>query len=199
MDFIAFAFTTVMVSMSGVLMPGPMFAVTLAEGKRNKFAGFEISAGHAAIELPIIAFLFISGTLLYVGNIKHILFFAGGVLMLYLAYGEIRKRHGEIKIKGILSGILLSAFNPYFIIWWLTVGFSLVILASHFGIFGIVIFALIHISCDFGWYGFLSVFSGRISESRNAERVLSYVSSAILIVFGIYFIYLSTEPLLLYF
>ncbi len=199
MDFLAFAVTTVMVSMSGILMPGPMFAITLAEGKKNRFAGFEISAGHAAIELPIIAVLFLSGSLLDIGNARYILFLAGGVLMLYLAYSEMKKEHAEFRIKGVLSGVLLSAFNPYFIMWWLTVGFSLVILASGFGVLGILAFTVIHISCDFGWYGLLSLSSGRMSESEKARKVLSYISSAILIVFGVYFIYLSAEPLLLYF
>jgi len=199
MDLIAFAFTTVMISLSGVMMPGPMFAVTLAEGKKNRYAGFEISAGHAFTELPIIALLFLSGTFLDIGVARYILFLSGGVVMIYLAYSELKKKHSELKIKGILSGILLSALNPYFIMWWLTVGFSLVILASQFGIFGILALTVIHLSCDFGWYGFLSLFSGRISESERVKRTLSYVSSAILIIFGIYFIYLSAEPLLLYF
>ena len=199
MDFIAFAVTTVMVSMSGILMPGPMFAVTIAEGKKNRLAGFEISAGHAAIEIPIIILLFLSGALLDVGNTRYILFLAGGLVMLYLAYSELKKEHTEIKIKGLLSGVLLSALNPYFIMWWLTVGFSLVILASRFGVIGILAFTIIHISCDFGWYGFLSLSSGKISESKKAKRSLSYISSGILIVFGIYFIYLAAEPLLLYF
>ena len=199
MDLLTFAFTTVMISLSGVMMPGPMFAVTLAEGKKNRFAGFEISAGHALIELPIITLLFISGTFLDVGNAKYILFLSGGVVMIYLAYSELKREHSEFRIKGILSGVLLSALNPYFIMWWLTVGFSLVILASKFGIFGIVALTILHLSCDFGWYGFLSFSSGRLSESKKAKRSLSYISSAILIVFGIYFIYLSAEPLLLYF
>ncbi len=199
MDFITFAVTTIMVSMSGILMPGPMFAVTLAEGKKNRFAGFEISAGHAAIELPIIILLFLSGTLIDIGSARHILFLTGGLVMLYLAYSEIKKEHSEFRIKGVLSGALLSAFNPYFIMWWLTVGFSLVILASGFGLIGILAFTIIHIFCDFGWYGFLSLSSGRISESEEVKKILSYISSAILIVFGVYFIYLSAEPLLLYF
>lgn len=199
MDFSVFALTVISVSLSGVLAPGPLLAVTIAEGKRNRFAGFEISAGHAVIEIPIIIALYAFGRIADLGNEKNLISLAGGILMFYLAYRELRGERSELKIRGVLSGILMSALNPYFIVWWLTVGLTLVLLAMNFGIAGIIAFIILHEACDFGWLGFVSFFSGKLSEVKGFEKVLSYISSAILIVFGAYFITSSIRTLLLYF
>jgi len=200
MDFALFAVTVVSVSLSGVLAPGPLLAVTLAEGKKNRFAGIEISAGHAIIEMPIIVMLYLFGSLATLGIEKSFIAFAGGMLMLYLAYREIKaEKTGEYRIKGILSGILMSMLNPYFIVWWLTIGFTLVLLSLNFGALGVIAFVILHESCDFGWYGFVSLFSNRLSERKGFEKTLSLISAIILITFGIYFIYTSLKTLILYY
>ncbi len=200
MDFALFAITVVSVSLSGVLAPGPLLAVTLAEGKKNRFAGIEISAGHAIIEMPIIAMLYFFGSLTALGIEKSFIAFAGGILMLYLAYREIKAEGtGEYRIKGVFSGILMSMLNPYFIVWWLTIGFTLVLLSLNFGILGIIAFVILHESCDFGWYGIVSFFSNKLSERRGFEKTLSLISAIILITFGFYFIYTSLKTLILYY
>jgi len=198
MDFPLFALTVVSISLSGVLAPGPLLAVTIAEGKRNRFAGFEVSLGHAMIEIPIILALYAFGRFVELGAWKSAISFAGGVVMFYLAYRELMGGGGEVKMRGVLSGVLMSALNPYFIIWWLTVGLTLVLLSMEFGMLGLIAFIILHEACDFGWLGFVSYFSGRLSELGGFERVLSYVSSAILIVFGAYFIVTSISTLHLY-
>ncbi len=199
MEFFLFALTVVSISLSGVLAPGPLLAVTIAEGKRNRFAGFEISMGHAMIEIPIILALYVFGSFADLGTERDLIALAGGVLMFYLAYRELRGERKEPRIKGALSGILMSALNPYFIVWWLTVGLTLVLLSMEFGVAGLVAFIVLHELCDFGWLGFVSIFSNRLSSMEWLDRILSYISSAILIVFGTYFTVTSLSALLLYF
>ncbi len=198
MDFIYFASMVIFLSLSGVLAPGPLFAVTLSEGKKNKFAGIKISVGHATVELPIIISLAFLGMSFDLGIGKDMIALIGGILLLYLAYSEIKSDKSEIKIKGVISGILMSALNPYFIIWWLTVGFSLVLKSIEFGLIGLISLIILHESCDFGWLGFVSAFSNRLSGYKNFSKALSYVSAIILAFFGIYFIYTSTSKLLIY-
>ena len=41
----------VVISFSGVMMPGLMFAVTLTKGYKSPWAGTQISPGHAVIEV----------------------------------------------------------------------------------------------------------------------------------------------------
>ncbi|AIY89201.1 LysE family transporter [Geoglobus acetivorans] len=199
MDFITFILTAVFISLSGVLAPGPMLALTLTEGRMNRLAGIEISAGHAIVELPIIAGLFMAGKSFEMGIFREILALSGGILMLYLAFRELKDKNSEIRIKGILSGIAVSALNPYFIIWWLTIGFTLILISMNFGPAGIVAFAIAHVACDFGWYGGVALFANRISGMKNINRILSIISASILAVFGLYFIVSSIRALHLYF
>ncbi len=198
MDFPLFALTVVSISLSGVLAPGPLLAVTIAEGKRNRFAGLEVSLGHAMIEIPIILSLYAFGRFVELGAWKSAISLAGGVVMFYLAYRELRGGGGEVKMRGVLSGVLMSALNPYFIVWWLTVGLTLVLLSIEFGVAGLVVFIILHEACDFGWLGFVSYFSKKLSEIRGLEKALSYVSSAILVIFGTYFVVTSISTLHLY-
>ena len=46
--------SVVVISFSGVMMPGPMFAVALAKSYKSPFAGVQIALGHAVIEVPLI-------------------------------------------------------------------------------------------------------------------------------------------------
>ena len=44
--------SVIVISFSGVMMPGPMTAVTLAKSYKSPWAGVWISLGHAVIEVP---------------------------------------------------------------------------------------------------------------------------------------------------
>jgi len=50
--------TVVLTSLSGVMMPGPMFAVTLAKSYKSPWAGVQVSLGHAVIEVPLILIIY---------------------------------------------------------------------------------------------------------------------------------------------
>ncbi len=46
------------ISFSGVMMPGPMLAVTLAKSYRSPWTGTWLSIGHAVIEVPLILLIY---------------------------------------------------------------------------------------------------------------------------------------------
>ena len=50
--------SVVLISLSGVMMPGPMFAMTVAKSYRSPWAGAQVALGHAVIELPLILLLY---------------------------------------------------------------------------------------------------------------------------------------------
>jgi len=191
MEFLAFMASVFLISLSGVLAPGPLLAVTMAEGKNNKFAGFFISLGHASVEIPIILALFLFGNVVITNDIKAAIGLVGGIVLLYFAYSEYSSEERTRPTKGIISGLLMSSLNPYFIIWWLTIGFHLILQSIAFGIIGLVMFIIIHEMCDMVWLEFVSLMSNKSSRTlgRKAERALTLVSVAILVVFGIYFAY----------
>ena len=61
-DLLSFLLSVVFVSLSGVMMPGPVFAVTVAKGYRSKVAGVLIALGHGAIEFPLMFLIYFGFT-----------------------------------------------------------------------------------------------------------------------------------------
>jgi len=85
---------------------------------------------------------------------------------------------------------LLSAGNPYFLVWWATVGASLILRSIEFGIIGLILMAVVHWCCDLVWYQFLSWLSfqgGRFFGNRLQMAVFIICGLAML-YFGLYFI-----------
>lgn len=188
MDLIWFIVIVVSISMSGVLMPGPLFANAIYEGRKNKFAGFKISTGHAIVEVPIIITLFFIGNFEIPLVVKVLLSIVGGAFLLYLAFSSFSKKERKI-VRGVTAGMLLSSLNPYFILWWLTIGFNLAIKAAYFGLIGLIALIIFHESCDFSWYGFITFLSNKGAKFQKIEKISVGISFILLLIFGLYFIY----------
>jgi threonine/homoserine/homoserine lactone efflux protein len=163
---ITFLVEAVLISLSGVISPGPITAVTIAKGGNSPYAGAMIAIGHGIVEFPLMAGIFFGiGYLLTMTVVKAVIFSLGGVFLFYMGIGMLRSINHEqdnSKTGGstpLVAGILLSIWNPYFLIWWATVGVSLITKSATFGLMGFIIFAIVHWLCDFIWYSFLSVIS----------------------------------------
>jgi threonine/homoserine/homoserine lactone efflux protein len=151
------------VGLSGALMPGPVLTVTIAEAtKRGFWAGPLIVLGHGIIELA----LFIALVLGLGGLLKHDLVFGlvgvgGAMVLIWMGVGMVRKakeatlqldlKEGE-RSRPVLAGLLTSISNPYFIIWWATIGLSYIALSQPYGIMGLGAFYSGHIMADVVWY-----------------------------------------------
>jgi threonine/homoserine/homoserine lactone efflux protein len=189
LDLFSFAAMVALISLSGVMAPGPLFAATIAAGRDDPRAGFMISAGHAAVEIPLIAILFLFGS--FLGEVeRRILAFVGGVVLLYIAYTELRSEMEKKVFRNFFTGAIMSALNPYFLLWWATIGLSLATKAVDLGMIGLLVFIVVHEACDFGWLGFVGYSSGKGATiwGDKAVKTLKIVSSGLLAVFGIYFI-----------
>lgn len=57
-DFYFFLLSVIFISLSGVMTPGPLFAVTVAKGFKDKIAGVMISFGHGVIEFPLMFLIY---------------------------------------------------------------------------------------------------------------------------------------------
>ena len=57
-ELIALYGTVLVVSISGALSPGPVFAVNLAKSYKSPFAGTLLSLGHAVVEVPLIILIY---------------------------------------------------------------------------------------------------------------------------------------------
>ena len=99
--------------------------------------------------------------------------------------------------KAMRTGILLSIANPYWVVWWATIGLGLVARAQKVGLLGILIFFLGHQAADFAWYSIVStaVGKGRRFFSDRVYRGIVAVSAVVLIGFAVYFGWSGAERL----
>jgi threonine/homoserine/homoserine lactone efflux protein len=92
---------------------------------------------------------------------------------------------------GLMSaGVLLSVSNPFWLLWWATVGSANMLNFLEYGLIGLGVFYLSHVSLDFGWNSLLAVLarSGRQVVSDRVFRGVLTVCGAFLILFAVYFI-----------
>jgi threonine/homoserine/homoserine lactone efflux protein len=195
--------TSFIVALSGALMPGPLLTATIGESSRHgSAAGPLLMAGHALLELALIALLFLGlAPLLKNTMVTAIISIVGGIILLWLAYGMFRSLSGlsldqEVKLtqggkrRLVAAGILVSLSNPYWTIWWATIGLAYILQAQMFGITGVIVFFIGHILADFAWYSFISltVGSGRKMLTPIIYRGVVVVCALFLVGFAAWFL-----------
>src|SRR4030065_277109 len=91
----------------------------------------------------------------------------------------------------VLAGILVSLSNPYWLLWWATVGSSYVVWAMGVGIVGLIAFYSGHILSDLSWYSLVSllVASGRKIVRDKVYRGLLLACGIFLLGLGGYFVF----------
>lgn len=193
MSFGAFLLEAALISLSGVMGPGPMTAVSFAKGAESPHAGAWVAIGHGVFEFPLMIAIFYGlGRFLELPYIKPAIALVGGLFLLFMGIGMLRSLHrAEFKVASfsrspLVAGIVLSAGNPYFLIWWATVGAALVARSARFGLAGFAVFAFLHWMCDLVWYEILSVtaFKGGKMLGQVFQRVILAVCGLVLLFFG---------------
>ena len=185
------------ISLTGVMAPGPLSAVTVAKGTESPHAGALVALGHAVVEFPLMLLLFLGfGLMLDKPGVRIGIGFAGGLFLLVMAAGMFRssvssEKNSKNYGSPFLSGIFLSAGNPYFLLWWATAGAALIMESLRFGWAGFASLTALHWMCDFFWCYFLSIvsFRGGSFFGRSFQRVLFFLCGGFLLVFGLRFIY----------
>ncbi len=193
-----FLLEAVLISLSGVMAPGPITAVTVSKGTKSPHAGAIIALGHGIVEIPLmILILYGFGEILKILYIKAIIGLLGGLFLLKMGIGLL-KGIKQAKIDSsndphspLMAGIILSLANPYFLIWWATIGSILIFRSITFGLLGFAIFMVLHWSCDLFWCYFLSAlsFKGGQFFGKRLQQVLFLVCGVFLLFFSSKFIY----------
>ena len=199
-NIIEFAIIVIIISASGVMSPGPLFAANITYGlKQGTKAGIKIAIGHSLVELPLVILLGIGILSLEIfPEFKIIISILGAITLFVFAFIQIKstlkkneKTETKLKQGPIITGVLLSALNPFFIIWWLTIGLKLISDAMAIWAFiGILIVFVLHVWMDFVWLGstaFLISKSKKIISNTN-YKIIMLALSAVLIYFGITFL-----------
>lgn len=162
------AFISFVAALSGALMPGPVLAVTLAGSRRKGFwFGPLVVLGHGIVELPLVVLIYwglreairSDAIAITVGCI-------GSVAMAWMAVGMLRqtrhvddpeaKQGGVLRLGAVPAGAVTSLLNPYWYLWWGTIGAGIISDARVAGWLGLIVFFTGHISGDLGWYSLIS-------------------------------------------
>ena len=199
-NIIEFAIIVIIISASGVMSPGPLFAANITYGlKQGTKAGIKIAIGHSLVELPLVILLGIGIFSLEIfPEFKIIISILGAITLFVFAFMQIKstlkkneKSETKLKQGPIITGVVLSALNPFFIIWWLTIGLKLISDAMAIWAYvGILIVFVLHVWMDFVWLGstaFLISKSKKIISNTN-YKIIMLALSVILIYFGITFL-----------
>jgi len=197
------------IALSGALMPGPLLTATISESSRHGFiAGPLMMIGHAILELALVIALLLG----LAPFIQQPVVFAataliGSVILLGMAFMMFRSLpslhlswEGDRKRRNhpMISGILMSVANPYWIIWWATIGLGYILYSWRFGFWGIAFFFVGHILADLVWYSLVAaaVARGRHFLTNRLYRGLIAFCAVFLIVFAGYFAYVGLDKLL---
>jgi threonine/homoserine/homoserine lactone efflux protein len=188
------------------MAPGPVTAAAIGMGTRSRYAGMLIAVGHGIVEFPLIVLIVLGlGRILKLPTAQIIIGLAGGAFLLIMAIQMLRSLRAEeeqqtktTKSTPVLTGIVLSASNPYFLLWWATVGLTLATTATGIGIWAFVIFAIVHWLCDFIWLGALTwaSFKGSVLLGPRGMQVVLMICASALFFFGLFFIFKALMILL---
>ncbi len=203
-------FGSLIVAFSGALVPGPMFTLVIKSvAEKGFWSSFFIVVGHSILELLIVISFYL-GILKYLDNplTVKIISITGGFFLLYMAISIIvsvlrKKVKLELGTKNLRNelgtkntfiivgkGILISLANPYWYIWWLTVGAAFMVKSVAYGIGGVSLFYTGHILADFIWYLFIGfiISTGRKFFNQKIYITILLACSAFLIYLGVRFI-----------
>lgn len=195
------------VGLSGALSPGPLLAFTIREATRNGWtAGPLVSTGHALLELGVVVILALGLGRFFQGDMaKAVIGLVGGSVILWMAWGTVqtalRERpdfrsvpEGRRRAGGpVLGGVVVSLSNPFWSIWWLTVGASLLsrFYPGPLGLWSVGAIYIGHILSDFVWYSgvALAISSGRRVMTRPVYAGILLACAGFLAFMGGLFLY----------
>ncbi|MHC4265001.1 MAG: LysE family transporter [Planctomycetota bacterium] len=207
MALAVFLLKVFVISFSGAMQPGPVTATAITLGTKNRYAGLLLSLGHVIIEFPVMVLIMMGlDRILKLTTTRIVIGLAGGAVLVIMAvqmFMSLKKiesaEYKPLQNKPITAGIVLSVGNPYFLLWWATVGLALATQAVEFGIWAFGMFAITHWIVDCIWLELLSWTSFKGSEFLKIkfQKIVLTVCAFALLIFGLIFIYDAVKTLVL--
>lgn len=203
---------SLLTAFSGAIVPGSLFALTVNQALLvGWMAGVWLMVGHSLAELAlIIALRFGLGGFLQRPRVTRAIGMVGGIVLLYFAWSMIALAlggtfgvsdgHGAMSIGMlILQGALMSLLNPYWGLWWATVGIGLIATQTQrHGPRAWPVFYLGHITADFIWYVAIAILvalgGSRLNE--HLHRGLILVCGILIAIFGVLFLVRPVQQML---
>lgn len=198
-------FSALLVGFSGAVMPGPLTAVMAEQAIKKGFSAAPlVTLGHGILELCVVILLSAGwGRLIAGETAAGIIGIVGGGVLAWMGGGMVRNaRHTSLTIQDtdnatdhksgpIAAGIVATAANPYWFLWWATIGAGYVAFSLEYGWKGVALFFTGHILADFIWLsllGFAFAFGKKFINDRVYHGII-LVLGLFLIGLAVYFIW----------
>lgn len=175
------------------MQPGIVFAMTIAKSYRSRFAGTQIAIGHGVVEVPLILLMYFGFARFLTNNVVQLtLSIVGGAIVIWLgiamfrARDEVVQRGHDLPYPAFIAGILTTVLNPFFWVWWATVGSMLLMKFLGFGVSGLASLIVVHWLCDLLWLSLVSllVYQTRSLWGIRFQEGLFIACSLLLVGFG---------------
>jgi len=193
---------TLAITPSGALSPGPLSASAVAVGALvGPLGGFVVAFGHMVVELPYVLLLYrlSSQFRVYLERFKVVLNAVVVAFLLFFSYMLLRDAisialggappalgstvAGGGLLGAFLTGVTLTGFNVYFLLWWLTVGYPLVEESAKLGLRGFTIMYSSHVWMDYAWLTLLASGGLAIKLAGSTAYAALLAALALVLVF----------------
>jgi len=186
------------IGLTGALAPGPTLVATINASIAGDWTtGLKVSLGHAIVELFLVILILLglaTVALPYTTVIAGI----GGIALVVFGILTIKgsrkatMRTSEVQTiaNPYMAGLVTSAANPYFWIWWLSIGSAMVIAGLEGGLALAGAFMVGHWTADIAWYTLVStgVSKGKTLFSDTVYQKIMGLCGIFLIIFGVYYL-----------
>lgn len=193
-----------LVGLSGAMSPGPYLTVTITRTMtRGPLSAALMLVGHALLEgALLVGFAFGLQNVLRMPVVATALALVGGAILIWMGQGLLRGAlsgsivpvahadAAESRLGPVLQGITVSLSNPYWTLWWATIGVKLASDGLAIGAIGVIAFFIGHELADIAWYGFVitAVSRGRGLLAERPYRVVIGACAAFLVYLGARFV-----------
>lgn len=190
---------------SGAVVPGPMLTASITESLAKGYkAGTSVVLGHVVAEASMVVLMALGlSQLIGLKGPFVIICIIGGAFLCFMGINLVRQGRRAAAIDApardhgsthgpVYSGLMTSVFNPYFFMWWFTVGGAFIFQGLQLaGLVGLVAFLLGHWMSDFSWYGFVSFCTDKGSAimGPKAYQFILVGCGVFLAILGTSFIY----------
>jgi len=186
------------IGLTGALAPGPTLVATINASIAGDWTtGLKVSLGHAIVELFLVILILLglaTVALPYTTVIAGI----GGIALVVFGILTIKgSRKATMRTSEVhtianpyMAGLVTSAANPYFWIWWLSIGSAMVIAGLEGGLALAGAFMVGHWTADIAWYTLVStgVSKGKTLFSDTVYQKIMGLCGIFLIIFGVYYL-----------
>ncbi|MBF0117331.1 MAG: LysE family transporter [Desulfobacterales bacterium] len=197
-----------LVALSGAISPGPLLTYTIIQSAKAKKLGYLmglwIILGHAILEMILIIFLLLGFSFILKNLVVvRIIGTLGGIILIYFGASLIFDIYrGKISAdlstdsankafkNPVIGGVLVSMSNPYWWIWWATIGMSFMLQfkVSFQDPLNLMAFFLGHEAGDLAWYLLVSflVYIGLKHLNDKIYKLVLLFCSVFMIILGLY-------------